>query len=183
MTDTSENLHALLEDVAARDIKLWVEDGKLRVNAPQGALVPELKERLSSNKPALITLLSQTSDDSNSTFVIKSLSRDGKLPVTQGQQRIWSLARIERSSSVYNVPTVFLLGGKLRRDALESALNEIQRRHESLRTTFSGDSIESLSAVIASPVAQVLPVTDLARDIAKFPREKQQQLILSLIHI
>jgi acyl carrier protein len=177
LTDSAENIQALLEEVAARDIKLWVEDGKLRVNAPQGALLPELKERLSANKPELIELLSQQGDETNSAYLIKTLDRHEAMPLTLGQERIWSLARMEVSSSVYNVPTVFLLGGKPRRDALEFALNEIQRRHEALRTTFEGDSIETVSVKISEHVPFVVPVTDLSRDVAKFDSKQQQKLI------
>jgi hypothetical protein len=82
LTDSAENIQALLEEVAARDIKLWVEDGKLRVNAPQGALLPELKERLSANKPELIELLSQQVDETNSAYLIKTLDRHEAMPLT-----------------------------------------------------------------------------------------------------
>lgn len=171
------SLQILLEEVATRDIKLWVEDGKLRVNAPQGALLPELKERLSANKPALIELLSQQGDDTDSAYLIKPLNRQDAMPLTLGQERIWSLARMESSSSVYNVPTVFLLGGKLRRDALEFALNEIQRRHEALRTTFAGDSVETVSVRISEHVPVVVPITDIRRDVEKFDAKQKQKLI------
>ena len=176
MTDSVENISALLEEVSSLDIKLWVEDGRLRVNAPQGALVPELKERLSNSKPALIEFLSRK-EDTGSAFVIKPVDRAARLPLTQGQERIWSLARMEQGSSVYNVPTVFRLGGKLKRDALEYALNEIQRRHETLRTVFEGESSESVSVKITPHIPIVVPVTDLSRDTAKFDPKQRQQLI------
>ena len=174
-----ESLASLLEEVAARDIKLWVEDGRLRVNAPQGALVPELKDRLSANKPALIEFLSRSDDED--AFSIKSVDRQGDLPPTQGQQRIWSLARMERSSSVYNVPTCFVLHGKLRRDALEFALNEIQRRHEILRAVFIGESAETLSIRISEHAPFVVPVTDLSRDLAKFKPAQRSKMIDKLL--
>ena len=179
MTETSNNLSSLLEEAAALDIKLWVEDGRLRVNAPQGALTAELKERLSANKPALIEFLSH-SDESNS-FDIQPVDRQGHLPPTLGQQRIWSLARMEESSSVYNVPTCFVLHGKLRRDALEFALNEIGRRHEILRSNFIGDNADSLKVTIRDHVAVVVPITDLSRDLAKFKPQQRQKMIDKLL--
>ncbi|HEX8431068.1 MAG TPA: amino acid adenylation domain-containing protein, partial [Longimicrobium sp.] len=52
------------------------------------------------------------------------------------QERLWFLDRLEGGSSSYVIPLALRLSGALRRDALERALNEIVRRHESLRTTF-----------------------------------------------
>lgn len=52
-----DELGALLADLQARQVQLRVADGKLRVNAPQGALTPALTARLQAHKPALLALL------------------------------------------------------------------------------------------------------------------------------
>ncbi len=39
------------------DIKLWIEGDRLRVNAPKGALMPELRDELARRKPAIIDWL------------------------------------------------------------------------------------------------------------------------------
>ena len=47
------------------------------------------------------------------------------------------LDQIEPNNSLYNIPRTLRLRGALKTDALERALNEIVRRHESQRTTFT----------------------------------------------
>ncbi|BDA68804.1 hypothetical protein CAL7716_029700 [Calothrix sp. PCC 7716] len=52
------------------------------------------------------------------------------------QLRLWFFDQLVPGNAIYNVPTVIRLHGSLNQSALEFALNEIVRRHETLRTTF-----------------------------------------------
>jgi amino acid adenylation domain-containing protein len=61
--------------------------------------------------------------------------RDGELPLSFSQQRLWFLDHFEPQGSFYNVPAAFRLAGTLDLSALERSLSEIVRRHEALRTT------------------------------------------------
>jgi len=169
-----------LARLAALDIKLWVDDGKLRCNAPQNALTPELQAELAARKPELLDFLSRSAG-SDTDFSIKPFPRDKAIPLTQGQERIWSLAKMEPGSSVYNVPTVFRLSGALDVSALERALTEIQRRHEALRTVFPGDDVSLARQEIRPPSAFVLPVTPVGRDLAKLPPEQAKRAIRRLL--
>ena len=62
--------------------------------------------------------------------------RDGDLPLSFAQERLWFLAQLAPDNPFYNVPTALRLEGTLDRDALAAALAEIVRRHESLRSLF-----------------------------------------------
>ncbi|HLS75462.1 MAG TPA: amino acid adenylation domain-containing protein [Nocardia sp.] len=69
--------------------------------------------------------------------------RPERIPLSAAQQRLWFLDRFNagadstgNSSAAYNVPVVLRLHGKLELPALVSALREVQRRHESLRTVY-----------------------------------------------
>jgi amino acid adenylation domain-containing protein len=68
---------------------------------------------------------------------IKPVRRDGDLPLSFAQERLWVLDQMEPNNPLYNIPRALRLRGQLRIDALERALNEIARRHESQRTTFT----------------------------------------------
>ncbi len=63
-------------------------------------------------------------------------ARDGDLPLSFAQQRLWFLDRLV-PSSVYNVPLALRLRGSLDVGALELALGAVVARHEVLRTTFA----------------------------------------------
>ncbi len=57
-------------------------------------------------------------------------------PLSYAQQRLWFLDKWEPGSPLYNLPTAARIRGPLDIERLRSALNEIVRRHEILRTTF-----------------------------------------------
>ncbi|HEX8150238.1 MAG TPA: amino acid adenylation domain-containing protein [Pyrinomonadaceae bacterium] len=76
------------------------------------------------------------------------------------QQRIWLLDSLAPGSAIYNVPVRMRLLGELDAPALTEALNEVVRRHESLRTTF--EVVDGRPAQFVAPGLRVgLPVEDL----------------------
>jgi hypothetical protein len=83
--------------------------------------------------------------------------RDGPLPASFAQQRLWFLDQLEPGSSAYNVPIAVRLVGDLDVPALGRALDEVVRRHEALRTTFASDGGVPRQ-VIAPSLALPLPV-------------------------
>ncbi|HEX2210446.1 MAG TPA: amino acid adenylation domain-containing protein [Longimicrobium sp.] len=82
------------------------------------------------------------------------VERGGALPLSYGQERLWFLNRLEPENTAYNHPLALRLEGALDAAALERALGEVVRRHESLRTVFPERN--------GAPVQQVLPFTGLA---------------------
>lgn len=64
------------------------------------------------------------------------VSRQGSLPLSFAQQRLWFLAQLQPEDASYNMPLAFELQGPLDPEALSAAWWEILRRHEVLRTTF-----------------------------------------------
>ncbi len=67
------------------------------------------------------------------------IERADGAPMSFAQERLWFLDRFERGgigSAAYNLPLVFRIRGPLRVAALDAALGEVVRRHESLRTVF-----------------------------------------------
>src|SRR6266498_4805991 len=57
-------------------------------------------------------------------------------PPSFAQQRLWFLNQLQPDNPSYNVPRAIRLRGAPNIEALRQALNEIVRRHESLRTSF-----------------------------------------------
>jgi len=87
--------------------------------------------------------------------------RTGALPLSFAQERLWFLDRLEPGSAVYNIPVAWRLGGALEEPALERALGEIVRRHESLRTVFA--EVDGSPVQVIAPFGGfALPVEDLS---------------------
>ncbi|MCA1681978.1 MAG: amino acid adenylation domain-containing protein [Actinobacteria bacterium] len=98
-------------------------------------------------------------------------SREGALPLSFAQQRLWFLNEFEPESSEYISPAALRLRGELDTAALARALSALVARHESLRTTF--ESVDGHGVQVVHPPAEVeLPVLDLS-GLAQAEREAQ----------
>ncbi len=67
---------------------------------------------------------------------IEPAPREGALPLSFAQQRLWVVDRIEPGSAAYNMPFALRLRGELDAAALRASIGELARRHETLRTVF-----------------------------------------------
>jgi amino acid adenylation domain-containing protein len=94
---------------------------------------------------------------------IEPVSRDGHLPLSYAQQRMWILDQLEPGAATYNVPAAVELKGPLQIGALEQAIRFIVARHEVLRTTFRKSSRGEPEQSIEGVRIQRLPVVDLVR--------------------
>ncbi len=87
--------------------------------------------------------------------------RDGELPLSFAQQRLWFLDQLRPGDAAYNLPYAIVLAGPLDLSALARSLAGIVRRHESLRTTFrvsAGRPVQVVSGGEGSPP----PIVDLS---------------------
>jgi amino acid adenylation domain-containing protein len=89
-------------------------------------------------------------------------SSDDALPLSFAQQRLWFIDQLQPHSAAYNIPAALRLIGPLKVDALERCLNEIIRRHEVLRTTFTLSTDRQPLQVIAPELKHALRVEDLS---------------------
>ena len=70
---------------------------------------------------------------------IPRASRDEPLPLSFVQEAIWFLEQFEPGSTNYNVPRALRLRGQLDLAAVTRAFDDLEVRHEILRTTFPDD--------------------------------------------
>ncbi|HEX6373281.1 MAG TPA: amino acid adenylation domain-containing protein, partial [Longimicrobium sp.] len=68
---------------------------------------------------------------------IERADREGRLPLSFAQQRLWFLEQMGDLGSTYHLPKRLRLRGPLDRAALGRALDCVVARHEVLRTTFA----------------------------------------------
>jgi amino acid adenylation domain-containing protein len=92
---------------------------------------------------------------------IQRASRQEKFPLSFAQRRLWFIYQMEAGGASYNVPGAGRINGPLDVPVLRRALQELVRRHESLRTRFmfSGDQPWQ---VVDEPMELELPLIDLS---------------------
>jgi amino acid adenylation domain-containing protein/FkbM family methyltransferase len=88
--------------------------------------------------------------------------RQGAFPLSFAQQRLWFLHQLDPDTPAYNIPVGVRLRGPLSPAALEGALAEIVRRHETLRTTFVPGP-GGPAQVVSAAAGFTLPMADLSR--------------------
>jgi iturin family lipopeptide synthetase A len=87
--------------------------------------------------------------------------RDGELPLSPAQERLWFLYQLEPDDAGYNLPFFVRLRGRLDVPVLAASFSEIVRRHEVLRTRFA--LAGSRSVQLPEPQLPVaLPQVDLS---------------------
>ncbi|BAT56842.1 amino acid adenylation domain-containing protein (plasmid) [Nostoc sp. NIES-3756] len=171
-----KTIEKFLSDLCSLDIKLWVENDSLRCSAPKEALTPDIKTELAARKAEILTFISQANQALKSNLEsIQPASRQGNLPLSFAQQRLWFYSQLEPHSSAYNIPAAVRLTGKLNIAAMSKSINEIIRRHEILRTTFTVVDGEAIQ-IIGKGENFTFPFIDL-QTVAE---EKKQQEVSKL---
>ncbi|GAB4192323.1 MAG: hypothetical protein OHK0022_06420 [Roseiflexaceae bacterium] len=170
MSSTSTILD-LLASLRRHDITLWVENGRLRYDAPRDALTPELRARLAAHRDELIAFFEAAdAGRAGQPAITRRAEPDAPAPLSFAQQRLWLLDQLAPGSPTYVMAASVRLSGPLDAGALEQSLNELVRRHEVLRT--------NLALLDEHPVQQIgLPWTlRLGQDdLAALPMAERDQ--------
>ncbi|HEY9811291.1 MAG TPA: amino acid adenylation domain-containing protein, partial [Halomicronema sp.] len=96
-------------------------------------------------------------------------------PASFAQNRLWFLNQLAPANPFYNVTAALQITGPLNITALQQTLNEIIRRHETLRTTFvmqNGQLLQAIHPHLTLP----LPIINL-QNIPATQQQKQAQKI------
>lgn len=82
-------------------------------------------------------------------------------PLSFAQEQLWFLEQMDPGRRTYHVPLIVRLSGALDVPALRTAVTELVRRHETLRTTFEEQDGDAVQVVAVEPEADLpLPVIE-----------------------
>ncbi|WP_159104897.1 condensation domain-containing protein [Plantactinospora sp. BB1] len=98
--------------------------------------------------------------ETGTATAITAVARDGELPLSYAQQRLWFLHQLMPSGSAYHMQWTARLRGRLDLAALDRAVTALVARHEVLRTRFTVLAGRP-NQVIDAPRPVTVPVTDL----------------------
>ena len=156
-----KNLDAFLAELSDLDIRLWVEGDRLRCNAPKGTVTPSIRYQLAERKAEILTRLRGSDRAGDSSAKLMSISRSprqGNLPLSFAQQRLWILDQMSDADSTYNEVSALKIEGSIKIDALERSLREIVSRHEILRTSFPSVNGSPVQVIAEHPANDLLVV-------------------------
>ncbi len=129
----------LISELRKLDIKLYLENGKLKVNAPSGALTDEIKSQLKAQKNSIIELLSQATQDSSESSSIPVADRSAQLPLSFQQHRLWALDQLQPNLTAYNMPLAVRLKGAIDTGAMRESFDLLTQRHEILSACYADE--------------------------------------------
>ncbi|MEV4617059.1 amino acid adenylation domain-containing protein, partial [Kitasatospora sp. NPDC049258] len=113
----------------------------------------------------LAALVDERAAGTDDVREIVRVPRDGALPLSFAQQRLWFLDRLVPDSAFYNMPDPYRVRGGLDVAALQSAVDTVVARHESLRTTFTEQD--------GTPCQLVHPAAEVTVRVAEAPDEER----------
>ena len=136
-------------------IHLLREGDQLRYRGEAGALTPELRQLLLEQKSEILEFL-KNAEGSELKPSLRTAPRDGTLPLSFAQQRLWFLDQFEPNNFVYNIPMALRLIGALDAVVLHRCLDEVLRRHEALRTCFTAGDGQPTQVIQAASLEMSL---------------------------
>ena len=104
---------------------------------------------------------------------LKSIDRQGEVPLSFAQQRMWILDQLDPGGYSYNVPAAVTLAGPLHLASLEQAMNQIVGRHEVLRTTFGKSAMGGAQQTIGEAGCWTQSLVDLS----SLTRKESQEMV------
>ena len=128
-----------------------------------------------STVAGLATVLAEDKREGKGLSRIERRSQDGPCSLSYAQERLWFLDQLAPGSPLYNIVDVVWFEGKYNAAAMQRAVNELVRRHETLRTAFSSRE--------GRPVQIVVPMVDVAfpeLDLRPLPEKEREETWISL---
>ncbi len=135
----NEPVERLIHRLQAMGFNFEVKGDRLKVGAPKGAIDEVIKATIAARRAELVAALKRPSVSAaqRAAGTIGRMPRDGALPVSSAQRRLWFLDQMDPGHSQYNIGGAVRFRGMLDIDVLQGAIKALIARHESLRTRIS----------------------------------------------
>ncbi|MBN3958469.1 non-ribosomal peptide synthetase [Nostoc sp. NMS8] len=155
-------------------LKVFELKNRVEVDLEVEVSVVDFFEGMSTRSLATKILAQLTTDPVPSISFTKHEKNPSIQPLSFGQQGLWFINQLTPDSPTYNIPLVISFKGCLNLAILQNSLNEIIRRHEVLRTSFT-----VIDGQPAQVINQAVPLTLAIEDLCSLsdsdrPQEAQR---------
>jgi amino acid adenylation domain-containing protein len=109
-------------------------------------------------------------------FPLRAMPQDEAVPLTMTQEHLWGLDRLLPGAPFSNMPYAVRLTGPLNVAALEQSFNQVIKRHQALRTTYT--------TVAGQPVQVIAPTLRLSlrvEDLGALPEAERETTTQRLV--
>ncbi|QLE40511.1 amino acid adenylation domain-containing protein [Nostoc sp. C052] len=154
-------------------LKVFELKNRVEVDLEVEVSVADFFEGMSTRSLATKILAQLTTDPVPSISLTKHDKNPSIQPLSFGQQGLWFINQLTPDSPTYNIPLVINFKGCLNLAILQDSLNEIIRRHEVLRTSFTVIDGQPAQVINQAPPL-ILAVEDL-RSLSESERPQEAQ--------
>lgn len=95
-----------------------------------------MKNELRDNKVSLLSQWKNKKATLDESVKISKAPEDARIPLSNGQRRLWFLQQLYPKSPVYNYSEIYVFKGRLDTEILLSALEKVCEDHDILRSTY-----------------------------------------------
>ncbi|MEH1914726.1 amino acid adenylation domain-containing protein [Nostoc sp.] len=156
-------------------LKVFELKNRVEVDLEVEVSVADFFEGMSTRSLATKILAQLTTDALPLISLTKQEKNTSIQPLSFGQQGLWFINQLTPDSPTYNIPIVISLKGCINLAILQDSLNEIIRRHEVLRTSFTVVDGQPVQAINQAP-----PLILAVEDLRSLPEEEHLQEVQRL---
>lgn len=141
-----------LSQLRKLEVNIWLDKDELKYQAPKGVVNKALLLEIKQKKDEIIGFLKKVKAEtalSKESIPVVSRGEVTEFPLSYSQQSMWFYDQLEKGNPAFNISNAVKITGALDTGALETALKELVKRHEALRTTFKvvdGKPVQSVES-------------------------------------
>jgi len=159
-------------------LKVFELKNRVEVDLEVEVSVTDFFEGMSTRSLVTKILAQMTLDGLPSLSLIqqqRNTSNGSTYPLSFAQQGLWFINQLNPDAPTYNIPIVINIQGCVNLSALQDSLNEIIKRHEVLRTSFTLVDEQPVQVI-----NQAEPVNLIVEDLRRIPEGERDRTVQHL---